>query len=157
MTWGFVLDGLPVEDGDDWGGGDRPEGSDDDDDDEDQEEEDQAEDRPYARPITPALAIPRSTCLLRGLRPRTRAEALLPLDGTGTRGAAAGHDAPSCAGRSIFSAGPSRASWSSLFTWPNAGRRGRLRLARLMKAGGGPDLWQRPMKLEHGRGNPASS
>ena len=42
-------------DGDDWGGGDRPEGSDDDDDDEDQEEEDQEEDRPYARPITPAL------------------------------------------------------------------------------------------------------
>ena len=41
-------------DGDDWGGGDRPEGSDDDDD-EDQEEEDQEEDRPYARPMTPAL------------------------------------------------------------------------------------------------------
>ena len=43
-------------DGDDWGGGDRPEGSDDDDDEEDQEEEDQEEDRPYAGPTTPALA-----------------------------------------------------------------------------------------------------
>ena len=57
MTWGFVLSYTRAGflDGDDWGGGDRPEGSDDDDDDEDQEEEDQAEGRPYARPITPAL------------------------------------------------------------------------------------------------------
>ena len=91
-------------DGDDWGGGDRPEGSDDDDDEEDQEEEDQAEDRPYARPITPALES-RGRRFLRGLRREPSASpracratrpprGVVVLDGTGTRGAFQGTTAP---------------------------------------------------------------